>query len=112
MQALRTSAKGKNGVICGKLGVLKYSLILRTYDDFGTNTPQIAPSLPMKLDRLEQFYYSAFMRNTDKKKPAKVSKTQQKQRGKYLKTVVEPAERLAKFIAEMRKSATSRLRSA
>jgi len=68
--------------------------------------------LPIKLDRLDTFPYSDGMLDNGKKKLARVSKTRKKQRERYLKTVVEPAERLAKFIAEMRKSTTSRLRSA
>lgn len=51
-----------------------------------------------------------------KKKTLKLqtAKTRKKQREKYIKTIVEPAERLADLIMEMqkRKTAISRLQSA
>jgi hypothetical protein len=56
------------------------------------------------------------MTTKSKKKPLKLqaAKAREKQREKYIKTIVEPAERLANLIAEMqkRKSAISRSQSA
>jgi len=54
------------------------------------------------------------MQRNGKKKKLVAAKARQKQRQKYIKAVVEPAERLAKLLGELqnRKGSTSRLQSA
>lgn len=69
--------------------------------------------LLMKLDRFDRFPYSKFVFSNGKKKSGKVSKAAQRAQEKYIKAVVEPAERLLSYIEELkRKSATSRRQSA
>lgn len=68
--------------------------------------------LLMKLDRFDRFPYSKFVFNNGKKKSGKVSKAAQRAQEKYIKAVVEPAERLLSFLEERRKLTTSRRRSA